>query len=137
MTLADTAATADPSDWLSFGLGVGRLSVTEFLLEMKRHHNEERSAGEKAREVLRTLTPSTPRTDEIVHRLRHATGLAGASSQQGFSSEKAVNDIRAEASIALKGVVGSLDAEQHPLTETMVDRAKTAVANWLVALGAA
>ena len=101
------------------------------------NRNEERSAAEKAREVLRTLTSSTPRTDEIVHRLRLAAGLANAASQQGFSSEKALNDIRAESSIALKGVVGSLDAEQHPLTETMIDRAKTAVANWLAALGAA
>jgi hypothetical protein len=101
------------------------------------NRNEERSAAENAREVLRTITPSTPRTDEIVHRLRHAAGLANAAGLQGFSSEKAVNDIRAEASIALRGVVGSLDAEQHPLTGAMIDRAKTAVADWLTALGAA
>ena len=45
------------------------------------NRNEERSAAEKAREVLRTITPSTPRTDEIVHRLRLAAGLANAASK--------------------------------------------------------
>ena len=86
--------------------------------------------------VLRTLTPSTPRTDEIVHRLRHAAGLADAASNQGFSSERALNDIRGEASTALKGVVGSLDTGQHPLTKAMIDRAKAAVANRLATLDA-
>jgi hypothetical protein len=103
---------------------------------MKRDHNEERSAAEKAQVVLRTLTPSTPRTDEIVHRLRHAAGLADAASNQGFSSERALNDIRGEASTALKGVVGSLDTGQHPLTKAMIDRAKAAVANRLATLDA-
>jgi hypothetical protein len=104
---------------------------------MKRDHNEERSAAEKAHMVLRTLTPSTPRTDEIVDRTRYAAGLADAASKQGFSSEKALNGIRGEASTALKGVVGSLDTGQHPLTEAMIDRAKTAVATWLATLDAA
>jgi hypothetical protein len=102
---------------------------------MKR--DEERSAAEKAHMVLRTLTPSTPRTDEIVDRTRYAAGLADAASKQGFSSEKALNGIRGEASTALKGVVGSLDTGQHPLTEAMIDRAKTAVATWLATLDAA
>jgi hypothetical protein len=47
-----------------------------------------------------------------------------------------LNDIRGEASAALKGVVASLDAGQHPLTEAMIDRARTAVAKWLAALDA-
>jgi hypothetical protein len=101
---------------------------------MKHDHNEERSAAEKARSVLHTLTPATPRTDEIVHRLRHAAGLADSASNRGFSSETALNDIRGEAGTALKGVVGSLDTGQRPLTEAMIDRATTAVAKWLAAL---
>jgi hypothetical protein len=103
---------------------------------MKREQNEERSAAEKARIFLDILTPSTARTDEIVHRLRHAAGLADSASNQGFSSERVLNDIRGEASTALKGVVGSLDTAQDLLTEAMIDRARTAVAKWLAALDA-
>jgi hypothetical protein len=103
---------------------------------MKRDHNEERSAAQKADMVLRTLTPSTPRTDEILRTLRHAADLADAASKQGFSSEKALNDIRGEASTVLRGVAGSLDTGQHPLTEALIDRAKTAVTNWLATLDA-
>lgn len=104
---------------------------------MKHDHHEERSAAKNKQVILRTLTPSTRRTDEIVHRLRHAAGRADAAIMQGLSSDKALNDIRGEASTALKGVVGSLDAGRHPLTEAMIDRAKTAVANWLAALDSA
>jgi hypothetical protein len=103
---------------------------------MKREQNEERSAAEKARIFLDILTPSTARTDEIVHRLRHAAGLADSASNQGFSSERVLNDIRGEASTALKGVVGSLDTARDLLTEAMIDRARTAVAKWLAALDA-
>jgi hypothetical protein len=31
------------------------------------------------------------RTDEIVHRLRHAAGLADSASNQGFSNERVLN----------------------------------------------
>jgi hypothetical protein len=102
---------------------------------MKHDHNEERGAAEKAR-IFLILTPSKARTDEIVHRLRHAAGLADSASNQGFSSERVLNDIRGEASTALKGVVGSLDTGQPPLTEAMIDRARIAVAKWLAALDA-
>jgi hypothetical protein len=47
-----------------------------------------------------------------------------------------LNDIRGEASTALKGVVASLDTAQDLLTEAMIDRARTAVAKWLAALDA-
>jgi hypothetical protein len=104
--------------------------------EMKHDHNEERNAAEKARIFLHVLTPSMARTDEIVHRLRHAAGLADSASNQGFSSQRVLNDIRGEAGTALKGVVASLDTGQHPLTEAMIDRARTAVAKWLAALDA-
>ena len=102
---------------------------------MKHDNNEERSAAEKAR-IFLILTPSMGRTDEIVHRLRHAAGLADSASNQGFSSERVLNDIRGEASTALKGVVGSLDTAPDLLTEAMIDRARTAVAKWLAALDA-
>ena len=99
---------------------------------MKHDPNEERSAAEKARVI---LTPSTPRTDEIVLRLRLAAHLADSARNLCFSTERALND-RIEASTALKGVAGSLDTGQHPLTEAMIDRARTAVAKWLAALDA-
>jgi hypothetical protein len=35
-----------------------------------------------------------------------------------------------------RGVVGSFDTGQHPLTEAMIDLARTAVAKWLAALDA-
>jgi hypothetical protein len=104
---------------------------------MKHDLNEERSAAERARVILHTLTPSAARTDEIVHKLRHAARLADSASNQVFSSEKALSDIRGEASTARKGVVGSLDTGQRTLTEAMIDRARTAVAKWLAALDAA
>jgi hypothetical protein len=81
---------------------------------MKHDHNEERSAAEKAR-IFLILTPSTARTDEIVHRLRHAAGIVDSASNQGFSSERVLNDIRREASTALKGVVASLELPASPL----------------------
>jgi hypothetical protein len=103
---------------------------------MKHDQIEERNAAEKARIFLHVLTPSMARTDEIVHRLRHAAGLADSASNQGFSSVRVLNDIRGQASTALKGVVASLDTGQHPLTKAMIDRARTAVAKWLAALDA-
>jgi hypothetical protein len=102
---------------------------------MKR--DDERSAAAKAQMILGTLTTSTLRTDEIVHKLRHAASLATAASVQSFSSDMALNAIRGEAGIALNGVAGSLDRGRSPLTQAMIDRAKTAVAEWLEALDAA
>lgn len=94
--------------------------------------DDERKAATKARDVLGTLTPTTVRTDALVHSLRMAASAATDASKQNLSSEAALNNIRGEAATALSGAAVLLHVKA--LTLATIDRAGRAVAAWLSAL---
>ena len=71
--------------------------------------DEERKAAEKAQAVIRSLTPTTQRTDAIIFGLRYAASLATDANTKTVSSEAALRNIRGEAATALNGVCGLLD----------------------------
>ena len=85
--------------------------------------DDERKA---AQEVLRSLTLSTPRTDEIIFALGRAAGIATEGSI-GLSGKTALNYVRA--ATALRAVCLQLD--QQRLTQQMINRAKLAVDDWV------
>jgi len=56
--------------------------------------DEERKAAEKAQAVIRSLTPTTQRTDAIIFSLRYAASLATDANTKTVSSEVALRNIR-------------------------------------------
>ena len=87
--------------------------------------DDERQAVAKARAVLDRLTPITSDTEMIKSGLRYVSRLLADATAQGFSSDAALNKLRADASIALNHVTGSL--ESRSITQDIIDRATRAV----------
>jgi hypothetical protein len=89
----------------------------------------EREAARKAKDLLSSLTLSTPPAEEIIFALQEAASLATEGSLEA-SSEAAPNYVRA--ATALRAVSGQL--HQRSLAQEMLDRAKQAVEAWVNAL---
>jgi hypothetical protein len=94
--------------------------------------DDERKALQKAQATLSTLAPGAARTDAIAFALQYAARVTTSASAQGFSSDAPLNNMRGEAAIALNGMAGSLGGPN--LTQDLIDRAKQAVADLLVAM---
>jgi hypothetical protein len=88
--------------------------------------DDERRAAEKAQEILSSLTPTTPHSDQILIALGHAAGIATEGSMN-VPSEAMVNYVRA--ATALRAVF--LQLEQKKVNQGMIERAKQAVEAWL------
>jgi hypothetical protein len=87
--------------------------------------DDERQDVEKARSILIKLTPTTGDPELIKSALRYVSRLLADPTAQGFSSDAALNNLRADASIALNHVTGSL--ESSSLTQNIIDKATRAV----------
>ena len=87
----------------------------------------ERKAAEDALLVLRSLAPSTPRSEGQLTTLRKASATARLALGQGFSSAAALIDVRDAAAAALDGVTG----RKGFLTRKVIDKATNAVEAWL------
>jgi len=88
--------------------------------------DDERGAAKKAQEILSSLTPTTPRSDQILIALGNAAAIATEGSMN-VPSEAMVNYVRA--ATALRAVF--LQLEQKKLSQGMIDRAKQAVEAWV------
>ncbi len=88
--------------------------------------DDESKAARRAQEIVRSLTPSTPRTDRLIILLGHAAGIATEGSMN-VSSEATLNYVRA--ATALRAVCYGL--ENQRLAQEMIDRAKQAVDAWV------
>jgi hypothetical protein len=73
----------------------------------------ELEAAQKVQTVLIALSPSTPSSEAVVSQMRNAAQLAAKAAEHNFSSEAELNNVRAEAGLALIGVIGDLVAGQH------------------------
>jgi hypothetical protein len=89
----------------------------------------ELEAAQKAQTVLIALSPSTPSSEAVVSQMRNAAQLAAKAAEHSFSSEAELNTARAEAGLALIGVIGGL--EDGSLTEGALYRARDAVRAWI------
>ena len=89
----------------------------------------ERKAAEDALLVLRSLAPSTPRSEGQLTTLRKASATARLALGQGFSSAAALIDVRDAAAAALDGVTGL--GRKGFLTRKVIDKATNAVEAWL------
>jgi hypothetical protein len=94
--------------------------------------DDERNAAIKARDILATLSPTTERTDPLVHSLRMVAVAAVVATDASKQSEAALNNIRREAATALNGAAALLHVKA--LTLATIDSAGSAVAAWLSAL---
>jgi hypothetical protein len=92
----------------------------------------ELEAAQKAQTVLIALSPSTPSSEAVVSQMRNAAQLAAKAAEHNFSSEAELNNVRAEAGLALIGVIGGL--EDGSLTEGALYRARDAVRAWICKL---
>jgi len=72
------------------------------------------------------LTPAAVRDDATAFDLRYASRLMADAAAKGFTSEAALNSLRADAVIKLNAVAGSLDT--RTLTRDRIDMARQAVA---------
>jgi len=88
--------------------------------------DDERGAAKKAQEILSSLTPTTPRSDQILIALGNAAAIATEGSMN-VPSEAMVNYVRA--ATALRAVF--LQLEQKKLSQAMIDRTKQAVEAWV------
>jgi len=89
----------------------------------------ERKAIEEARSALSTLTPSrlsTLHDDAIAFAVRHAYRLMDNAVARRFSRDAKLNDLRHEASVALKAVAEAYD--RRTLTQDLITKARDAVA---------
>jgi len=66
--------------------------------------NDEREALERARATLSALTPVTAHDDATAFDLRYASRLMADAAAKGFTSEAALNSLRADAAIKLNAV---------------------------------
>jgi hypothetical protein len=82
---------------------------------------DERTATQKAKAVLATLTPDTPRTDFNVHWIKFAAGVA---SDAGRTCAAIVLD-------ALK-----IEMQTRTVCQVAIDHARSVVERWLNELGA-
>jgi hypothetical protein len=89
----------------------------------------ELEAAQKAQTVLIALSPSTPSSEAVVSQMRNAAQLAAKAAEHNFSSEAELNNVRAEAGLALIGVIGGL--EDGSLTEGALRRGRDAVRAWI------
>jgi hypothetical protein len=89
----------------------------------------ELEAAQKVQTVLIALSPSTPSNEAVVSQMRNAAQLAAKAAEHSFSSEAELNAARAEAGLALIGVIGGL--EDGSLTEGALYRARDAVRAWI------
>jgi hypothetical protein len=88
---------------------------------------DERKIAKDAEAVVRSLTPSTPRTRAQIDTLRKAAHFATtAILQNNFSSQKALNNTRGETATALRGLLAN-----GSLTQESISRARNAVEAWL------
>ena len=71
--------------------------------------DDERSAAKKAQEILSSLTPTTPHSDQILIALGHAAGIATEGSMN-VPSETMVNYVRA--ATALRAVFLQLEQKK-------------------------
>jgi hypothetical protein len=94
--------------------------------------DDERETAAKAPAILNSLTPTTTRTDALVHSLRMAASAATNASKHKLSSDAALNNVRSEAATSLNGLAGLL--HRNALAQEMIDCAISAVAAWLSAL---
>jgi len=94
--------------------------------------DDERNAAAKAQAILNSLTPTTARTDALVHSLRMSASAAMNASKHKPSSDAALNNVRSEAATSLNGAAGLLHTKA--LTQEMIDRTRSAVATWLSTL---
>ena len=85
----------------------------------------ELEAAQKAQTVLITLSPSTPSSEAVVSQMRNTAQLAAKAAEHNFSSEAELNNVRAEAGLALIGVIGAL--QDGSLTEGALYRGRDAV----------
>ena len=88
--------------------------------------DDERGAAKKAQEILSSLTPTTPHSDQMLIALGNAAAIATEGSMN-VPSEAMVNYVRA--ATALRAVF--LQLEQKKLSQGMIDRAKQAVEAWV------
>ena len=95
--------------------------------------DDERKAAEEAKAVLRSLVPSSPRSEAKLSIVRNAANVA-TNAIQKFSGEKDLNVARFDALMALEGVCGLLG--KRFLVQGVIDRAQRAVEAWVNALGA-
>ena len=91
--------------------------------------DDKRGAAKKAQEILSSLTPTTPHSDQILIALGNAAAIATEGSMN-VPSEAMVNYVRA--ATALRAVC--LQLEQRNLSQEMIDRAKKAVEVWVTQL---
>jgi hypothetical protein len=89
----------------------------------------ELEAAQRAHTVLIALSPSTPSSEAVVSQMRNAAQLATKAAEHSFSSEVELNNVRAEAGLALIGVIGGL--EDGLLTEGALYGARDAVRAWI------
>ena len=89
----------------------------------------ELEAAQKAHTVPIALSPSTPSSEAVVSQMRNAAQLAAKAAEHNFSSEAELNNVRAEAGLALIGVIGGL--EDGSLTEGALYRGRDAVRAWI------
>ena len=88
--------------------------------------DDERGAAKKAQEILSSLTPTTPHSDQILIALGNAAAIATEGSMN-VPSEAMVSYVRA--ATALRAIF--LQLEQKKLSQGMIDRAKQAVEAWV------
>jgi hypothetical protein len=89
----------------------------------------ELEAAQKAQTVLIALSPSTPSSEAVVSQMRNAAQLAAKAAEHNFSSEAELNTARAEAGLALIGVIGGW--QNGSLTQGAIYQARDAVRAWI------
>ena len=139
-----TAASTAPAAWQYWPRSGGPASFALSLLGKKTYirppHRQrlrpgmitddaELEAAQKVQTVLIALSPSTPSSEAVVSQMRNAAQLAAKAAEHNFSSEAELNNVRAEAGLALIGVIGGL--EDGSLTEGALYRARDAVRAWI------
>jgi hypothetical protein len=87
-------------------------------------------AAEEAETVVRDVSvAAVPEEIELaLQRLRHATDTAIGAAAANLGGQEQLNDIRAEAAIALSAVIDQLNTRS--LTQDIIDRATGALEKW-------